>query len=68
MRSEPSRGSSRMARADPQDEEHAHVGCVGDSSEAFTVIFFPVFDGFGTQRVRLRIQGARRMDALGPES
>lgn len=68
MTSEAFRGSYRMGRTYPQDEEHVHVGRVGDSSQAFTVIFFPVFDGFGTQRVRLRIQRARLMDALGPES
>lgn len=57
----------RVARI-PLHEDHVHVSCVGGSSRAFTVIFFPVFDGFGTQRVRLRTRRADLMDALGPES
>lgn len=68
MTSEAFRGSYGTGRAYPLDEEHVHVGCAGDSSRAVTVIFLPVLDGFGTQRVRLRIQSAHLMDASGPES
>lgn len=41
MTREAFRGSFQMGRAFPGDEEQVHVCCVGDSSQAFTAIFFP---------------------------
>lgn len=47
MTSEAFAGSCRMSPAVLRDESHVHGCCVGDSSQRFTVILFPVL-GFGS--------------------